>query len=166
MGGPASCGAWFQSLAFVFSDWPRWKGQMDLSWQTAALQQEVCKCIVSWGRLKGFGCERRSWWQGPRKATKVTPSPARDLFGAVCEGGANDCLWAKMEKQRWPGRRGGLYSGCGACTQGKYVMVETRHISDDRHVGGESLKAGRSLLLECGKFLVDWHSLLVLWSQK
>lgn len=29
-----------------------------------------------------------------------------------------------------------------------------RHISDDRHVGGESLKVGRSLLLECGKFFV------------
>lgn len=45
-------------------------------------------------------------------------------------------------------------------------MVETSHISDDRHVGGESLKVGRSLLLESGKFLVDRHSLLVLWSQK
>lgn len=125
-------------------------------------------------------CVSASWIEAPERVwlwKKVLVTGAKEghkshtisckrFIGDVYEGSANDCLWANMKKQKWPGRRGGLYRGCGACTQGKYIMVETSHISDDRHVGGESLKVGRSLLLESGKFLVDRHSLLVLWSQK
>lgn len=71
-----------------------------------------------------------------------------------------------MEEQILPGHDGGLSKRYGACTQGKYIMVEMCHISDDMSVGGELLTEGRNLLLECGKFLADQHYLLVLWSQK
>lgn len=88
---------WFSSLVFVFSDWPRWKGQMDLFWQTAALPREACKCILNWifpgGCLKGLCFERVSWQLGPRQATKITPPHARDLLGRSGGGHTKDCLW-------------------------------------------------------------------------
>lgn len=121
------------------------------------------KCVsASWieASWKGFSVEKNVVVTGAKKGHKNHTIYCKRFIGEVCRagwgwGGANDCLWAKMGKQRWPGHHGGLYRGCGACTQGKYITVETCHISDDRHVGGESLKAGRSLLLECGKFFVD-----------
>lgn len=90
---------WFQSLGFILSDWPRWKGQMDLSWPIAALPQEACKCIVNWVCLQGFCCESVSWQLGPRKVTKVTPPHARDLL--VCR------VWGKRKatsEQGWKHR--------------------------------------------------------------
>lgn len=47
-----------------------------------------------------------------------------------------------------PGHDGMLYRGYGACTLGKYTMVEMCHLS--WVIGIESLKEERNLVLECG----------------
>lgn len=94
--------------------------------------------------LKGFCRKRVSWWLGPRDATKILPhnrTHTKTYWGGAYTMTASDQGWRMSEQ--------GVIEGfIGTCTFEKIHHIKCGG-GDAVCIRAESLKAGRSLVLEC-----------------